>query len=296
MRILLSSVFALAIATASSAAAVGPSSRARSLATTALHKAASRAVREKERKLDELAGFDDMGDINALMCMFLPMITEDPEFDEALAAEGMSCDTFECDDAMENLIMSCSIPEEICDEEGESEFCAKDNTLDMTMGLNFEGTNNMSISTCSVYTAPDFMATGEQACFSTEVEMHMDKIMELGEDEEVEEALAANPEEFMSITKCAAEIGKDTCSCEVCDRGLGVTIKCANVGIVSEGCTDLDMSESAQLANGGTPGSDVSVMRFAQVANGGDDTSAAALPSAAAAGTFLVLASVVALM
>jgi len=215
---------------------------------------------DEDDYLDFLLGGGIMDMINPdLICGFLPLITSDPTFADALDAFGMSCSKFGCDEDNSHLVMNCAIAGELCssddpyagtqrrrlgEPEEDDEFCVQDSSVEMSMELDFQDSIEIVTKQCCTYTKPDYMADLGPGCLSmtTEVDFEglmgevmdmMGDMMETGtfpeEAELTPEEAAAEAQELLqyySIKECHGEFdgGSVTCECVFCDDGMGVSL------------------------------------------------------------------------
>mmetsp|Transcript_14542 Transcript_14542/g.20521 ORF Transcript_14542/g.20521 Transcript_14542/m.20521 type:complete len:337 (+) Transcript_14542:134-1144(+) len=212
---------------------------------------------DEDDYLDFLLGGGIMDMINPdLICGFLPLITSDPTFADALDAFGMSCSKFGCDEDNSHLVMNCAFAIEVCSSDdsyglqrrqlGEpvEEFCVQDSSIEMSMELDFQDTIEIFTKQCCTYTKPDYMADLGPGCLSmtTEVDFEglmgevmdmMGDMMETGtfpeEAELTPEEAAAEAQELLqyySIKECHGGFdgGSVTCECVFCDDGMGVSL------------------------------------------------------------------------
>ena len=240
MRFAVTSAFIFAVtsaaATASSVANDAsrnylPMTHVRSLAMKSIHKAQSRAllVERKAQNMDDI----DMGQMMAMMCQFLPMVTEDPAFADAMEQTGMNCEEYGCSDDNKFLIMKCSMPDEHCETANDGvEYCVKETTIDFQMELDFEGESDIITNQCSIYTKPANLANLKKGCFNMKatiafgsiIETAMDDAMSGGAVMSEEEATKMAMEAF-DISECSANFEDGTtCDCGICDEGLGVSL------------------------------------------------------------------------
>lgn len=238
-----------------------PMTHVRSLAMKSIHEAQSRAllVERKAQNMDDI-------DIAAIMCQFLPMVTEDPAFADAMEQTGMNCEEYGCSEDNKFLIMKCSMPDETCETANDGvEYCVKDTTIDFQMELDFEGESDIITNQCSVYTKPANLANLNKGCFNMKatidfgsiIETAMDDAMSGGATMSEEEATKMAMEAF-DISECSANFEDGTtCDCSICDEGLGFELNCKKNGMtsfLSEQCTDFDTSAVSSVGSMGGGG------------------------------------------
>lgn len=313
-----------------------PVDHVRSLGMKAIHKARSEI--QSGRKLEwnatdfgmDMGDFDfdlldwndtdigmDMGDFDLgdmmgdLMTSMAPVIcwmfgTSPGEFiDDMADGGGFACSEFGCDDPnadIPNLVMKCSMDDEVCEKDiNNEEFCVKNTTIEMSIGLNFGGKTPVLSTQCSTYTSPDYMAEMGPGCLSIDTEINMDAMMNgaIGDimngdmDEVTDEAIMASTEYF-EFTDCSGEWDNGsiitTCTCGFCNDGMGFELTCSN-DLISEECTNYDMSTIDGITTGGQGGeaaespdglsaSNVAVLRLIPTPDAGDIVTLSDAPDA----------------
>jgi hypothetical protein len=193
---------------------------------------------------------DPASGIGSFICGFMGMVEE---------VAGQTC---ECDASSGDLVLTCSMTEEICDTPTEGgvmqmdgvaegvEFCVSNVDSKIVIPLDlfgnmFDEDGNLiegggtadedipeaTVDTCATYSAPAFVA-GKEFCFKITMDLDMGEMMGDGTSD------ADAMENLSEIVQCEASIdGKNCQSCSICDNGLGIELNCP--GLFSVSCTDV---------------------------------------------------------
>lgn len=182
--------------------------------------------------------------IGPLLCSLLGMMDG---IDEDLEGVNLSCN-FSCDDTSENVQVKCTMPDLLCEPDGE--FCVIDTAFDMTMSTNLD---NIIMDTCMKYdTVPVGYEELAGKTFCAVVETEID-LQSLGDMSDLEEIMNANADEgiltdVVQIEKCSVTLTDVVCTCNICNGAMGIQIECSN-GFGSEWCNDVNMSELSEVTS-----------------------------------------------
>ena len=274
------SALALAVAGSSAVSADSqsylPSIRVRNLGMKAVHKARSTVANDRKLQFDDwgnLTMADIMADIDgSMICGLLDLFQPQQKFDEELAATGIECSQFGCDDNAENLIMECSMMDGmICQNDTDTgdEFCIENCTISMSMGLNLTGTNLITATQSGTYTSPEYMegdatftvgiSADYGAMMTDAMSGEMDNMYTDTMTEEEIEAAANKALEYFDLTECSGSFadGDILCECNLCDNiMMGVNLTCASdtENYYTQDCTDVSsnaMDIEEVMAGGG---------------------------------------------